>query len=477
MDNAKIVKKIVFSVRMKTQTPLRISSGIDDGITDILVLKDKNGKAFIPGTSVAGVLRSRINSLYDNKTKVEEKLFGDVENEDGNQSMINISDIVLENAQLINRDGIKIDPVTGVSVEGAKYDFEAIDRGAEGTLRIEITVRKNDLQEENKPIISYRHNEFSAKKDGIYDELAATLADILTTGISVGALTTKGFGKIKSVEPAQFYVFDFSDENAAGKWLSYLDGKYTDKPAYTGSVTAEVLAQEDFVMNMDFALKSTLIIRDYDVLEPVQKDENEPKAVQMKSGSEYVIPGTSIKGALKGRAYNILMQLKDNDEDKVNAFLDGFMGREKGKNGEKDTGARSNLYVDEVYIKPAQVKAMKQTRNRIDRFTGGTIESNLFTDEPIYQVEEKMPSVSMKVRIKECEEKQAGLMLLLLKDLWLGNLAIGGNKAIGRGVLCGRKCTIDYKGSHFMIEDNGKFTITGDKNILESYVQKLVSED
>ena len=68
-------------------------------------------------------------------------------------------------------------------------------------------------------------------------------------------------------------------------------------------------------------------------------------------------------------------------------------------------------------------------------------------------------------------------MLLLLKDLWLGNLAIGGNKAIGRGVLCGRKCTIDYKGSHFMIEDNGKFTITGDKDILESYVQKLVNED
>lgn len=481
MDNNKvkgkdrIVKKIVFSVSMKTQTPLRISSGIDDGITDILVLKDKRGKAFIPGTSVAGVLRSRINSLYNDKT--EEKLFGDVENKDGNQSMINISDIVLENAQVINRDGIKIDPVTDVSIEGAKYDFEAIDRGAEGSLNIEMTVRKNDLQEENKPIISYRHNEFAVKDDGVYDELAATLADILTTGISVGALTTKGFGRIKSIEPVQFYVFDFSDENTAGKWLSYLDGKYTDKPAYTGSVTAEVLAQEDFVMNMDFALKSTLIIRDYDVLEPVQKDENEPKAVQMKSGSEYVIPGTSIKGALKSRAYNILMKLKNNDEDKVNDFLDSFMGREKGKNGEKDNGARSNLYVDEVYIKPAQVKAMKQTRNRIDRFTGGTIESNLFTDEPIYQVEEKMPSVCMKVRIKECQKEQAGLMLLLLKDLWLGNLAIGGNKAIGRGVLCGRKCTIDYNSSRFVIEDKEKFTVTGDKNILESYVQNLVNED
>ena len=222
---------------MKTQTPLRISSGIDDGITDILVLKDKNGKAFIPGTSVAGVLRSRINSIYDDKA--EEKLFGSVETENGNQSMVNISDIVLENAEVINRDGIKIDPVTGVSVEGAKYDFEAIDRGAEGTLKIEITVRKNDLVDENMPIISYKHNDFATDGD-IYGEMAATLADILTTGINVGALTTKGFGRIKSIEPVPFYIFDFAKDDEAGKWLCYLDGKYENKPEYTGSPNEEI---------------------------------------------------------------------------------------------------------------------------------------------------------------------------------------------------------------------------------------------
>lgn len=479
MDNDKmknkdrIIKKIVFNVPMKTQTPLRISSGIDDGITDILVLKDKNGKAFIPGTSVAGVLRSRINSIYDDKA--EEKLFGSVETENGNQSMVNISDIVLENAEVINRDGIKIDPVTGVSVEGAKYDFEAIDRGAEGTLKIEITVRKNDLIDENMPIISYKHNDFATDGD-IYGEMAATLADILTTGINVGALTTKGFGRIKSIEPVPFYIFDFAKDDEAGKWLCYLDGKYENKPEYTGSPNEEILTEKDFIMKMNFALKSTLIIRDYDAAEQ-NESEDKIMAVQMKSGEDFVIPGTSIKGALKSRAYNILMQLKDNDEKTANDFLDSFMGREKGKNGEADNGAKSSLYVDEVYIKPSQVKLMKQTRNRIDRFTGGTVESNLFTDEPIYQVEETLPSVFMKISIKDCKEQQAGLMLLLLKDLWLGNLAIGGNKAIGRGVLCGRKCTIDYNGNSFVIEDNGKFTVKGDMNILENYVQKLVNGD
>ena len=211
MDSAKIVKKIVFDVPMKTLTPLRISSGVDDGITDILVLKDKKGRAFIPGTSTAGVLRAEFAKIYN--TAMEEKLFGSVDKNDSNQSMINISDIVLENAAVINRDGIKIDPMTGVSVDGAKYDFEAIDKGAQGNLQIEITLRQNDL--DNKPNISYRHDNFAVDGD-VYGELAATLADILTSGISVGALTTKGFGRIASAEAAQFTVFDFvKQKNAA----------------------------------------------------------------------------------------------------------------------------------------------------------------------------------------------------------------------------------------------------------------------
>lgn len=485
MDRAKIVKKIVFDVPMKTLTPLRISSGVDDGITDILVLKDKSGKAFIPGTSVAGVLRTEFAKIYRENENVEKKLFGSIKDEQNkidensiNQSMINISDIVLENAVVINRDGIKIDPVTGVSVIGAKYDFEAIDKGASGNLQIEITIRQNDL--DNKPNISYKHDNFAVDGD-VYSEIAAMLADILTSGISVGALTTKGFGRIASAEPVQFMVFDFAKQkDAAALWLKYLNGEKM-KATYTGKKIGETLAVDDFVMNMDFALKSTVIIRDYDVNEDMKDDDNKDNkilAVQMKSGSEYVIPGTSVKGVLKSRGYNILMQLKNNNEMAVNAFLDDFMGREKGKHGDDDNGAKGRLYVDEVYIKPAQVRTMKQTRNRIDRFTGGTIESSLFTDEPIYQIEESMPVVSMRLKIKDCKnEAQAGLMLLLLKDLWLGNLAIGGNKAIGRGVLRGRRCTIDYKGNSFVIEDNGKFTVKGDMNVLESYVQKLVNGD
>ena len=109
------------------------------------------------------------------------------------------------------------------------------------------------------PIIRYKHNDFAAGGD-IYGELSATLADILTTGINVGALTTKGFGRIKSIEPVPFYVFDFAKDDAAGKRLGYLDGKYEDKPEYTGSPNAGNLTEKNFIMKKDFSFKNTLII-------------------------------------------------------------------------------------------------------------------------------------------------------------------------------------------------------------------------
>lgn len=67
-------------------------------------------------------------------------------------------------------------------------------------------------------------------------------------------------------------------------------------------------------MQMDFALQSSMIIRDYDVDE--RDEEDNITAVQMKSGDDFEIPATSIKGVLKSRAYKILMSLNHHDEQK-----------------------------------------------------------------------------------------------------------------------------------------------------------------
>ena len=64
---------------------------------------------------------------------------------------------------------------------------------------------------------------------------------------------------------------------------------------------------------------------------------------------------------------------------------------------------------------------------------------------------------------------------MVLKDLWLGRLAIGGGKGIGRGVLIGRKCRILYNGEEYVI-DNEKLYGDSERNLLklEAYVTELV---
>ena len=468
-NSAKIVKKVVFNILMQTKSPLRISSGIDDGITDILVLKDKKGRAFIPGTSLAGVLRSKICSIYTEK--IADLLFGSIA-DDGNQSMLNISDIVLENTKIINRDGIKINSFTGVSKHGSKYDFEVIDRGATGSLAIEVTIRENMLKVIEKLNINYRpehKSEGFAVNGDVYGEILATLADILTSGISIGALTSKGFGKIQSVEPVKMNVFDFQQKNGAKSWWQYLNNQYQEQPVYIGKVIVDK-TKEDFVMQLDCALQSSMIIRDYAV--DISEGESKISAVQMKSGNDFVIPGTSIKGVLKTGAHNILRNL-DYDEETITDFLALLMGKETNTN---IAGQKSRLIVDEVYINSRAITSKNHSRNRIDRFTGGTIEGALFIEKPIWQTNKNEATISLNIRVQNCQHDEAGLMLLLMKDLWLGNLSIGGNKAIGRGVLKGIHCQINYLDDVFVIDDTDGFKISGDVDKLESYVRQLGGE-
>lgn len=471
---AKIIKKIVFHIPIETKTPLRIASGFDDGLTDILILKTKDDKPFIPATSLGGVLRSEIQDIYGEQSNVEQIVFGNINDIDGNQSLINISDIMLTNAQTVYRDGIKIDPLTNVTQKGAKYDFEALDRGATGNLIMEITVRECNLNDKRLADFTFKHDEFRQTSD-IFGDIAATIADIFTQGINIGSLTTKGYGKIQSTSPVSFYSYDFTKPENAIAWLNYLDGKMPTKSDYTSKQTVIAVGENDLNLIIDFSLKSSLIIRDYDV--NTNEDDITITAVQMKSNNDFVIPGSSIKGVLRNRAYHILMCLTDNDEYRTNAFLDEFMGFANDTKAKK-----SNLFVNEIYIpnKDKQFHAQIQTRNRIDRFTGGTIDNALFTEEPIWQMDKQLSPIKLMLTIKNCTKAQAGLILLLLKDLWLGNLTIGGGKAIGRGVLQGRNCQLTapklLNNKIFKIEETTQFNTIGNTQDLENLVQALVGE-
>ena len=54
------MRKIYYYVQLKTLSPLNIGNGKSE-LTDMDVLKDEDGKFFIPGSSIAGVCSHDLN--------------------------------------------------------------------------------------------------------------------------------------------------------------------------------------------------------------------------------------------------------------------------------------------------------------------------------------------------------------------------------------------------------------------------------
>jgi hypothetical protein len=91
--------------------------------------------------------------------------------------------------------------------------------------------------------------------------------------------------------------------------------------------------------------------------------------------------------------------------------------------------------------------------------------------------------VEMTLRNPECPE--VGLLLLLLKDLWTGDLPLGGETGIGRGRMKGREATLTLqengKSEQWKIspaptqQDPDALQVEGDKAALEGFVSEALT--
>lgn len=424
MNDSSIVGKILIEGTLVLKSPLLISDGAgetSDNFRDIHVLKNREGKLFIPGTSFGGVLREW---LEDTDSASVGKIFGDtIKAKNPMQSSIQIDDIPFEKFNMIARDGVKIDNKTGATFEGGKYDFEAVERGATGKVSLLINLRGCH----------------SAEK---ISETVSLMLGKLRDGIKLGALTSKGFGSAV-VEDLTAGLYDFRNKSDVVAW--FLDKKPAKK--IFPSTAENSASKDDFVVDANFIFNSSFIIRDFETT--------------LKSRNEFVIPGTSLKGIFRHRAEYIL--------DKLNLdknLLGKLMGTAEGEK------IKSRFIVEESYISPENFSEVAHTRNKIDRFTGGTLQGTLFTTNPAYQKNPDEPTLKIHFEIRGAEDYEAGLALFLLRDLWTGRVAIGGEKSIGRGIVKGHSAEIKFKGETYKLDANGK-VLVGDKAELERLAASL----
>lgn len=429
-----IERRIYIRGRLHMDSPLVIGSGEDEN-TNIDLIRDGDGEPFIPGTSLAGCLRHHLEESLPEEVLPGGKkranpivyaVFGEKDKE-SKLSLLTVFDALplslsADGSALIvsTRDGLELDYITKTVTEhtasdedrggrgGAKYDYEIIEPGATFDLKLELVTRKKN------------HD----RLDRVYDALALLLTALENGNIRLGAKSRRGFGKLRLTD-TKILELDMEQKKDVEKWMNF---EWDFQPNTTlAELGKNVLSLKDpshTTISVDFSIPYSLLIRHYN------DDPSDNDAAQLMSRGKPVIPGTSWNGALLHAVHDILDQLVEDEETFERTFkqikhdLFGFVAP-----GKEDTNARaSRVILDESIIRDGT--PISYTRNKVDRFTGGVVDSALFSEKAIYG-----GSVGLTLTVKESNGWDIGLLLLALKDMANGIQPVGGDANIGRGVL------------------------------------------
>ena len=410
--------------------------GDESGVADMCLLRDAKGNPFIPGASIAGAARSFLarkrmswanfshSDGIANEPPILRRLFGGAEKSDTMSALIVADAACANDVETSVRDGVRVDAKSGSAAEGAKFDVEVLERGAEFTLNLECVVREAD------------------DNAGLTELFLGLLYGFEQGEIHLGARTRRGYGHGKV---ASWDIYDLKMDNPQHvlAWLHRkpeLQGKSQLKPRPLSSDQ-----QKFFRIEADFSLRTSLLIRSS------SGNPDDPDMVHLHSKDKPVLPGTSFAGAFRKRAALIADSLNWTKHGKdVDAVCEMFGPiHEQGSNAKQETDLwASRVIIEERLVK--KVEPMWQDRVAIDRFTGGSLQSALFNEKPVYPCSLKTQTetnVRLRLTLEEPEKAEIGLLILTLRDFWYGNAAIGGETSNGRGTLQGIEANLIFKDS------------------------------
>jgi CRISPR/Cas system CSM-associated protein Csm3 (group 7 of RAMP superfamily) len=445
-NRPKVVGKIIFRADVINTTPMLISSGNEEEY-DFEVIRDKNGNPYIPASGFGGMLRDRFEGIqFDNDQQIAFDYFFGSKNttvENSFQSHIIIDDLKIKqgtNYKICVRDGVEINLKTGTAEEHGKYDYELIEPNAKFSLNMELTIRECIKNKESLKDILYFIAHCGTNE--LYQQ---------------GAFKSNNFGVIK-FENIEFIEFNYTKD--ADKWFNFLEN-CSIKNSYDQTKKIKFQIQKN-VLNITgiFKIKNSLIIRSKDIPLTENKDSHLDYTHLTDSKGNPLLTAKSIRGPIRHRANKILKHLNYNNSEKFLNELFGFVDKKKKE------AKKGKLKTSETIVQNVE-KDQIQTRIQIDYFTGGTIQSALIQSKPLWH---KSEYIELKFQISNCKKEQAGLFLLLMKDLMHEDLPIGGEKSIGKGALIGQSLTFEGK------IDNEEIKLEFDKDGLKEEYKDKISE-
>lgn len=399
------MKRIYYYLEVENISPIHIGNG-QNNMTDLDVIKDKDGNFFIPGTSIAG---SIIHYLSEEDRKIilpeliikeyDEKLKKEIEKTQSKQSPLFISDarLLADSESLVEtRDGIKLDE-NKITEKGAKYDYQVVPANRKFQLLMEITDR------DGKDYNSIMKKIFSA---------------INNHDIQVGFKTTRGLGKLKITK---LHIKEFNKDN----FNEYFDfDRYNSKSYGDEKDIDDILSSKFTTIKAELTQKGGISIRTYNT------SKNDVDYRHIHSNDKPVIPGTSWNGLIRK---SLSKYIKDFN---LNLDINDLFGIANKKDV---LTKKSKIIIEESLITEGNEKI--QTRIRINPFHGGTVNGALYNEESYYHGKTTL-TIKIDNDLKELELIKE-LVLLFIADLNNGFLALGGETSIGRGLFTVDKIMID----------------------------------
>lgn len=439
-----IVKRIYVHGSVKLIAPIIVGSGEDEN-TDTDILRDSKGEPYIPGTTIAGVFRNYLNtkSRFEKEDKEISILFGEQKNgvyDDSNNLMSSIifSDSNINNAIIDKRDGVLLE--NRVSLSESKFDYEIVEAGANFPLKIEIVIRERHKEELNT----------------INQYIYKLLTGLINEKVSIGRKVNRGFGRVKLIkESLKILSLDFEDkvnkELIFENWLNFNWENFNGNTNLLDFKTSDLNVSENAIcIDVSFDVKSSLMIRRY------SKEISDVDYEHIQSNKTSIIPGTTWAGAIKNHIKNLIICGYEDNSKLVNqieiAF--GYISKEK-------KSFSSLVKISESVIN--QSKRLTQRRVKIDRFTGGCVQSALYNEKPSY-----FGNLDLKIEVIKNDNINVdiliALILIAIKDISIGILPIGGETSVGRGIL--------KIGKESDIKIDGKVI---NENIQNKYMKSLAS--
>jgi CRISPR/Cas system CSM-associated protein Csm3 (group 7 of RAMP superfamily) len=369
------------------------------------------------------------------------------------------------------RDGVAIDPRTRTAEDKKKFDIELLEAGTRFTLRFELLLPEH-LEEQQRLLLA----------------LAIALQGFERGEIGLGARKRRGLGRCHIL--GQWTVVEYDLRGRRSDLIAWL--KRERPHLKTGSDIATLLGvsgranldqRSCLTLRATFALEGSLLIRSS------SGDLNAPDSVHLHSrrnGKDVpILSGTSLAGALRARALRIANTLRPDAYQANRELVDALFGvrhteEEQRSPSKRRTLTASRLVVHEKVIERPVMPELVQSRVKIDRFTGGAYPTALFSEQPVFAKDDT--ELTLYLELLSPKDYEIGLLLLLLKDLWTGDLPLGGEISVGRGRLRGRSATLSWKRAgqteEWRIERAGddpndsRLKISGDQARLEAFVSE-----